>query len=257
MLRWKSCAPWLSSYSVGRQLFDEALVRGGDEMALLVDSALLEDVAQVCRDFPVTGITTNPTILLAAFERGQKLPLDELARELLTLCPGPVFLQPVAEDANELAAMARTYMAIDPTRIVLKLPMTAEGLRVGKTLKSEGARIAYTAVYTLPQAYSGLLAGAEWIIPYFGRLRRAGVDACYRIGEMARLLRAQRAETRLLVASLKSPDDIIESTLAGAHDITAQPDVIRAMAQSSLTTDALAGFSTDWQSVQQVLRQSE
>ena len=141
--------------------------------------------------------------------------------------------------------------------------MTAEGLRAGKTLQDEGAdegagtRIAYTAVYTLPQAYSGLLAGAEWIIPYFGRLRRAGVDACYRIGEMARLLRTQRAETRLLVASLKSPDDIIESTLAGAHDITAQPDVIRAMAQSSLTTDALAGFSTDWQSVQQAVRQGE
>jgi transaldolase len=100
-----------------------------------------------------------------------------------------------------------------------------------------------------------LLAGAEWIIPYFGRLRRAGLDACARIGEMARLLRAQHAETRLLVASLKSPDDVIEATLAGAHDITAQPDVIRAMVHSPLTSDALAGFTNDWRLVQQALEQ--
>lgn len=223
-------------------------------MALLVDSAWLNDVEQVCQDFPVTGITTNPTIVLAAVERGQKLSLEDLAAQLLTLCPGPVFLQPVAENADELVALARAYMALDPARIVLKLPMSADGLRAGKTLLGEGARIAFTAVYTLPQAYSGLLAGVEWIIPYFGRLRRAGLDACARVSEMARLLRVQQAETRLLVASLKSPDDVIEATLAGAHDITAQPDVIRALAQSPLTNDALTGFTKDWQSVQQSLQ---
>ena len=224
-------------------------------MALLVDSAGLDDVAQVCRDFPVVGVTTNPTIVLAAIERGQKLSLDDLARELLALCPGPVFLQPVAEGADELVALGREYVAIHPTRIVLKLPMTADGLHAGKLLGSEGARIAFTAVYTLPQAYQGLLAGAEWIIPYFGRLRRAGLDAFARIGEMARLLRAQHAETRLMVASLKSPDDVIEATLAGAHDITAQPDIIRAMVHSPLTSDALAGFTNDWRLVQQALEQ--
>lgn len=224
-------------------------------MALLVDSARLDDVAQVCREYPVVGVTTNPTIVLAAIERGQKLSPDDLARELLALCSGPVFLQPVAEGADELVAAGRDYMAIDPARIVLKLPMTADGLYAGKLLGSEGARIAFTAVYTLPQAYQGLLAGSEWIIPYFGRLRRAGLDACARIGEMARLLRAQHAETRLMVASLKSPDDVIEATLAGAHDITAQPDVIRAMVHSPLTNDALAGFTNDWRLVRQALEQ--
>jgi len=224
-------------------------------MALLVDSAWIEVVTQVCRDFPVTGVTTNPSILRAAIERGQMLPVDILARQLLTICSGTVFLQPVAEDADELMMIGRNYMSIDPAHIVLKLPMTSEGLRAGKTLKNEGARIAFTAVYTLPQAYSGMLAGAEWIIPYFGRLRRAGLDACARIDEMARLLRVQRAETRLLVASLKSPDDVIEATMAGAHDITAQPDIIRAMLQSPLTNDALAGFAKDWQSIQKVSQQ--
>jgi TalC/MipB family fructose-6-phosphate aldolase len=224
-------------------------------MALLVDSAWLEDVEQVCRDLPVTGITTNPTILLAAIERGQKLSLDDLAPRLLALCSGPVFLQPVADSADELVTHSRRLMAFDPARIVLKLPMTVAGLHAGKLLRSAGAHIAYTAVYSLPQAYNGLLAGAEWVIPYFGRLRRAGLDACDRIGEMARLLRVQRAETRLLVASLKSPEDVIEATLAGAHDITAQPEIIRAMAQSPLTNDALAGFTHDWQAAEQALQQ--
>jgi TalC/MipB family fructose-6-phosphate aldolase len=237
------------------QFLDDALLRGEDEMALLVDSAWLDDVTQVCRDFPVTGVTTNPSILLASLEHGQKLPIDVLARQLLTICSGPVFLQPVAEGADELLAVGRDYMSIDPAHIVLKLPMTSDGLRAGKTLKDEGARIAFTAVYTLPQAYNGMLAGAEWIIPYFGRLRRAGLDACARIGEMARLLRVQRAGTRLLVASLKSPDDVIEATMAGAHDITAQPDIIRAMIRSPLTNDALATFAKDWESLQEVSQQ--
>ena len=222
-------------------------------MALLVDSAWLDDVAQICRDFPVRGVTTNPTIVLEAVERGQKLALDQLARELLKLCSGPVFLQPTADDSDELVTAARACLAIDPARIVLKLPMTSEGLRAGKTLKAEGARIAYTATYTLSQAYCGLLASADWIIPYFGRLRRAGLDACDRIGAMARLLRAQQSATRLLVASLKLPEDVIEATLAGAHDITAQPEVIRALAQSPLTNDALSGFAKDWQTLQETL----
>ena len=100
-------------------------------MALLVDSAWLDDVAQVCRDFPVTGVTTNPTIVLAAVERGQKLTLDQLARELLNVCPGQVFLQPVADTADELVAAGRACLAVDPHRIVLKLPMTSDGLRAG------------------------------------------------------------------------------------------------------------------------------
>lgn len=223
-------------------------------MALLVDSAWLDDVAQVCRDFPVTGVTTNPTIVLAAVERGQKLTLDQLARELLALCPGPVFMQPTADDVDGLVAAGRACLAVDPHRIVLKLPITSDGLRAGQTLQSDGARIAFTATYTLAQAYCGLLARADWIIPYFGRLRRAGLDACDRIGAMARLLRVQQSATRLLVASLKSPDDVIEATLAGAHDITAQPDVIRALVQSPLTNDALSGFANDWQAVQGALR---
>lgn len=224
-------------------------------MALLVDSAWLEDVAQVCRDFPVLGVTTNPTILLAARERGQRLALDDLAGQLLALCSGPVFLQPMAEGADDLVATGRAWMAIDPARVVLKLPMTANGLRAGKMLRSDGARIAYTAVYTLPQAYAGMLAGAEWIIPYFGRLRRAGLDACDRVGEMAQLLQAQGTATRLLVASLRSADDVIEATLAGAHDITAQPDVIRSLVQSPLTNDALVTFTSDWQNLQEAMRQ--
>ena len=223
-------------------------------MALLVDSAWLDDVAQVCRDFPVTGVTTNPTIILAAVERGQKLTLDQLARELLALCPGPVFMQPTAGSADDLLAAARACLAIDPARIVVKLPMTSDSLRAGKALQEEDARIAYTATYTISQAYCGLLARADWIIPYFGRLRRAGLDACDRIGAMARLLRVQQSATRLLVASLKLPEDVIEATLAGAHDITAQPEVIRALAQSPLTNDALSGFAKDWQTVQEAMQ---
>src|SRR6185312_5425381 len=97
--------------------------------------------------------------------------------------------------------------------------------------------------------YAAIIAGADWIIPYFGRLRRSGIDACERVAEMARLLQATSSSARLLAASMKAPADIIEATLAGAHDITAQPAIISALSADALTIAALAQFDADWAKV--------
>jgi TalC/MipB family fructose-6-phosphate aldolase len=225
-------------------------------MALYVDCALLEEVATVCARYPVAGVTTNPTILRAAAERGQRLSDLEVLRELLGLCSGEVFMQPMTEmtgqaadggnDAEALRAAAERYIAQAPERVVPKLPPTPVGLAAGRALGGAGARIAFTAVCSLPQAYCATQAHAAWIIPYFGRLRRAGEDPCERIGHMARLLGGQEATTRILAASVKSPADLIDATLAGAHDITAPPEVIHALLADPLTDAALEQFRASW-----------
>jgi TalC/MipB family fructose-6-phosphate aldolase len=222
-------------------------------MALYADSAVLEDIARVGATFPLAGVTTNPTILLAALERGQRL--DDLAvlRELLGLCDGPVFMQPDGDTDEALFAGAGRYLAVAPDRVVPKLPMTPAGLRAGRRLRREGARFAFTAVATLAQAYCGAIAGAGWIIPYFGRLRRSGQDPCERVAHMAGLLAAQATATRVLAASLKSGADLVEATLAGAHDATVAPDVIEGLLDDPLTATALRQFGADWGTFQQRL----
>lgn len=222
-------------------------------MGLYVDCAVIEEVMALAAIYPLAGVTTNPTILLEAVESGQRLRDEETLRGLLEACPGPLFAQPVGDDAATLRAEGERYLALDPARIVLKLPITEPGLEAAGALKQNGARVAFTAVATLAQAYLAATAGGDWVIPYFSRLRQAGVDACERIGSMARLLARYDTSARLLVASVKSPADVVEAATLGARDITARPAVIRALLRDALTTEAVARFDADWRKLGEAL----
>lgn len=226
-------------------------------MALYVDSAYLKDVEETCTGYPVAGVTTNPTILLSAVERGQRLSDVDVLRHLLDVCSGPVFMQPTAGDAEGLRAAALRYAEVDPARVVIKLPMSAIGMKSALLLVHESVRLSFTAVATVAQAYCGILTGVAWIIPYFGRLRRSGVDPCQLITDMAHVISRQTGTIRILAASVKSPGDIVEATLAGAHDITAPPEVVRMLTEDALSQDAIARFAADWKRVQTALQPDE
>jgi TalC/MipB family fructose-6-phosphate aldolase len=221
-------------------------------VALYVDSAYLDDVVSVCTSYPIAGVTTNPTILLRAVERGQRLSDLEILRRLLDATAGLVFMQPTATDADHLPSTASRYIEVAPERVVPKLPPTEAGLVAGRDLLRQGARIAFTATCTVAQVYCAAQMGAAWAIPYYSRMTRAGVDPCERIMAMSRLLASQRAETRLLAASVKSASDVTEALLAGAHDITASPEVIISLLRDPLSDQAFAQFMADWEQFQQV-----
>lgn len=223
-------------------------------MALFVDSAYLKDVEEVCTGYPVAGVTTNPTSLLAAIERGQRLSDIEVLRHLLNLCPGHIFMQPAASDAEGLRAAALRYLEVDPAHVVLKLPMSAVGMKTAQLLLRESVPVSFTAVANVAQAYCGVLAGAAWIIPYFGRLRRSGVDPCQLITDMARMMSSQSSVAHILAASVKSSGDVVEATLAGAHDVTAPPEVIRGLTEDALSEDAAMRFAVDWEHVKAALK---
>lgn len=214
-------------------------------MALYVDSALIDEVADICARYPVTGITTNPTILLAAEKQGQHLPLEKLLQQLLAIGNGPVFSQPVGDDYETLLAESRRAVAVDPARVVLKLPMSTIGIAVGWRLREEKARFSYTAVTSPQQAYLGMLTGAEWIIAYFGRLSKAGIDPQERITQFSRLLQAQQSASHILTASIHSAEELIGALSAGSHDVTVQPEVIRTFAEDALSQAAIEQFNAD------------
>ncbi len=216
-------------------------------MALYIDSAFLNDIMNVTQTVPLAGITTNPSILLAARERGQDLSPHELLDALLHSTIGLIFMQPGASEEEEMFAEALTYIEAAPKRVIPKIPMTHIGMRVARQLKQQHYRLAFTAVTSVSQAYNAAMVGADFIIPYYGRLERAGIDASERISEMADLLHNAHPTTRILVASIKSPGDAATALLAGAHDLTVTPQVLMEMVTDTLTEDAVERFTQDWQ----------
>jgi TalC/MipB family fructose-6-phosphate aldolase len=221
-------------------------------MALYVDCAFLPDIVEVARTIPLAGVTTNPSILLAARERGQHLDPQSLLNELLQQTAGLVFMQPGATQEEEMLAQARAYISADVERVIPKLPMTGSGLRVGLILKREGYRIAFTAVTSVAQAYVAAAAGADFVIPYCNRLERSGVDAGDRVAQMAELLHNQRSTARILAASIKSSTEAASALMAGAHDLTAPPQVLLEMVTDELTEQAVAKFTQDWQKMKKL-----
>lgn len=222
-------------------------------MGLYIDCALIEEVSRLQATFPIAGVTTNPSILLEAVEAGQRLRDEDALRGLLQACEGPVFAQPVADTADGLRAEAERYLALDPTRIVIKAPITTDGLAAGRALIHDGAHVAFTAVGSLAQAYLAAASGAGWVIPYFSRLRHAGVDPCDRVAGMGRILSRCEGDARLLVASVKSSADVVEAIVAGARDITARPEIIRGLVGDGLTAAAVARFDADWRRMAEAL----
>lgn len=228
-------------------------------MALYIDSAYLDDIKNVAQIVQLAGLTTNPTILLAAQERGQKLDRQSLIEGLLYslhVSDGLIFMQPgslleeeMLQEAHACWQIAQDILGLDTTRFIHKIPMTHTGMRVARQLKKMHPirRIAFTAVTTTAQAYTASMAGADFVIPYFNRLQRSGVDASERIAEMAELLHTQRLPTRILAASIKSPSEAVCALSAGAHDITATPQVLLDMVSDPQTDKAIEKFAQDWQ----------
>ena len=222
-------------------------VRLEHDMALYIDCALLNDITQVARTIPLAGVTTNPSILLAARERGQNLSPRQVLDELLRVQNGTVFIQPGATDEAGMYAEALAYLQAGPERVIPKIPMIEAGLRVARRLKERGQPLAFTAIATLAQTYIAAMLQAEYVIPYYNRMARAGIEAAERIAEMADILSNSKAPTRILVASLKSTQEAEQALLAGADDLTLAPQVLLDMVTDPLSQQAVEKFSDDWQ----------
>ena len=214
-------------------------------MALYIDSAFLDDIIQVAKTVPVAGVTTNPTLLLAAYERGQRLDATDLLQELLQNTSGTIFMQPGATTEDEMFVECLTYIGGASDRVIPKIPMTQIGMRVALRLRYMNYRISFTAVTSVAQAYSAAMARADFIIPYFNRLERSGINGSERIARMAEVVRTQ--QTRILAASIKSQAEAATALIAGAHDLTVPPQVLQEMIVDPQSEQAVEKFTRDWQ----------
>ena len=208
-------------------------------MAILLDSASVDDATTAATLGFVSGITTNPTLMA----RETSEPLPHLDRLLAAFPTGPLCYQPTSSSVSDMTDEARGAWSRAPERVVIKLPATLDAVRVATILTGAGVRCALTAVYSPAQALLAHEVGCVWVIPYVDRAARQSVGGLVVVDALAAILERLHSSTRILAASLKSAPQVIDAILHGAHDVTAPLDVLLSLAAHPLTESAVREFA--------------
>ena len=211
-------------------------------MELYLDTASVADVERLARIFPIAGVTTNPSIIAASGES----VWDVLPRLQKIVGPeGTLFAQTMSRDADGMVAEARRLSASFPD-IVVKIPVTAEGLVAIKALKKEGITTLGTAVYSAAQGLLAALAGAKYIAPYVNRVDAQGGDGIRTVQELQSLLEMHAPDSKVLAASFKTPRQALDCLLAGCEAITLPIGVAQQMLNTPAVGSAIDKFEQDW-----------
>lgn len=213
-------------------------------MELYLDTSDVDAVKTLARIFPLAGVTTNPSIVAA----GRK-PLEVLLPALQEALGGKgrLFAQVMATTAEGMVMDARKLRAIIPD-LVVKVPVTAEGLAAIKLLKAEGIPTLGTAVYSAAQGLLAALAGAEYIAPYVNRIDAQGGSGIRSVEELQQLLELHAPESKVLAASFKTPRQALDCLLTGCQSITLPLDVAQQFIASPAVDSAVKKFEQDWMS---------
>jgi transaldolase len=217
-------------------------------MKFFLDTANVDEIRQAAALGVLDGVTTNPT--LAAKE---KKPFRELALEICEIVKnGAVNTEVVSTDTEGMLREAREMAAWHPN-IVVKVPMTREGVRALAVLHGEGIRVNITLVFSPSQALIVAKAGAYFVSPFLGRLDDVSQDGLGLLREILAIYRAYQFETQVLAASLRHPLHVVEAAKMGAHIGTMPFKVFEQLFRHPLTDRGLEGFLKDWEKAREVL----
>ena len=187
------------------------------------------------------GITTNPTLIAK-----ENREFVDLVTEILNLVAGPVNLEVVSQDAEGMLREGRDLAALG-SNVVVKCPMTGDGLKAVRRLHRDGIKTNVTLIFSANQALLAAKAGADYASPFIGRLDDAGHQGMMIIDETLKIYRNYDFDTQVLVASIRHPVHVIEAAKLGAHVATMPPDVLDKMLKHPLTDIGLRRFLDDWQ----------
>lgn len=206
-------------------------------MALFLDSADVKEAERAMQMGFVAGVTTNPT-LVARTGR----PAYDVISELCSLCRGPVFHQLTASSLPEMQEEAERFHAIAPGRVVMKIPCNLVGLQLTSQL-SETMPCAVTAVFSAAQTYLTCQGRARYVIPYVNRTTRLCGDGTALVYQMAGIVERAGSGTEIVAASLRTPAEVVEAILHGAHHVTIPLQLIEEMSEHKLSALAIEEFA--------------
>ncbi len=216
-------------------------------MRLFVDTAVLDEIREIHQWGIISGVTTNPTLLARAAATNVK----DVIVQICDLVQGPVSMEVVSTDAEGMIREAREYASWHK-HVVVKIPMTEDGLIATRQLAQEGIKVNMTLIFNANQALFAALAGAYFVSPFIGRIDDISWEGMTLIREIAEIFRNDpNITTQILAASIRHPRHITEAAKAGAHIATCPPAVLRKALQHPLTDRGLERFLADWRKLQE------
>ena len=212
-------------------------------MKFFLDTANLNEIREVAATGILDGITTNPTLIS---KEGN--PFEEQLLKICAIVDGPVSAETVSIDAAGMVDEGR-HLAKLHKNIVVKCPMTREGLKATKMLSDEGIRVNVTLVFSAPQALLAAKAGAYFVSPFVGRLDDIGLDGMELIRDIVGIYENYDFKTQVLVASVRTPGHVVQAGLLGADICTLPAKVFEMLLKHPLTDRGVEQFLKDWEKV--------
>jgi transaldolase len=212
-------------------------------MKIFLDTASIESIKKFVDMGIVDGITTNPTLI--SKEKGHP---EDIMREIVKIVKGPVNLEVVATNSEEMIEEGLRLKKFGEN-VIVKIPMTADGLKAVKKLAENKIKTNVTLIFSANQALLAAKAGASYVSPFIGRLDDAGQVGMTVIKEIVQIFGNYGYPAEVLVASVRHPIHVIEAGILGAHIVTLPPDILGKMLTHPLTDKGLALFLSDWEKV--------
>ena len=215
-------------------------------MKFFIDTANVDEIRKANDMGVIAGVTTNPS-LIAKEGRDYAQTLAEIA----SIVDGPISgeVKATTTDAETMAKEGRAIYALDPKHMVVKIPMTAEGLKAIKTLSGEGIPTNCTLIFSANQALLAARAGAAYVSPFLGRLDDISVRGVDLITEVAEIFAVSGIDTEIIAASVRNPIHVTDCALAGADIATVPYAVIEKMIHHPLTDQGIEKFQADYRAV--------
>ena len=209
-------------------------------MKLFIDTANVEEIRDAAELGVICGVTTNPSLIA----REGKV-FEEVIKEITTIVDGPISAEVVAPDAQGMVAEAKELAKIHKN-IVIKIPMTLEGLKATKLLSVLGIKTNVTLIFSATQALLAARAGATYVSPFVGRLDDISDSGIDLVADIAEIFAIHDIKTEIISASIRGPQDVTDSAKAGANIATVPYKVIVQMSKHPLTDAGIAKFMEDW-----------
>lgn len=212
-------------------------------MKIFLDTANVDEIRDAHALGVIDGVTTNPSLIAKEGREFRKV-----VEEICSIVDGPVSAEAVSLQAEAMIREAESLSAIH-RNIVVKIPMTAEGLKAVKTLSRKGIRTNVTLVFSPAQALLAAKAGASYVSPFVGRLDDAGHEGMDLIEQIVTIYENYAFPTEIIVASVRNPVHVVQAALLGAHIATVPYGVLRQLLQHPLTDIGIRKFLADWEKV--------
>jgi transaldolase len=212
-------------------------------MNFFIDTANVDEIREVNSWGVISGVTTNPS-LIAKEGRDFK----EVVTEITGIVDGPISAEVISLEAEGMISEAEELVKIH-RNVVIKIPMTEEGLKAVKVLKGKGIKTNVTLVFSPSQALLAAKAGATYVSPFVGRMDDIGNSGMEIIRDIAEIFDIHGLETEIIAASIRHPMHVIEAARMGAHIATVPYKVFKAMVKHPMTDKGIERFLKDWEGV--------